>query len=602
MPTRLRPARLALLASLAAALACSKEVSAPIACDTTASCPPASRCVRRTCTADAPPVAEIASLEGVQANDLAVLDGSRSSDPDAPGDAVVSYQWTARAVDAPCDPPVIAGTTARPQVRFACPGRYEVSLVVTDELSVGSAPASVFVDVAPRSGEPLVTATADVAVDHRCSGEPLACRPVTELDGAVRLSAISAVEGVRFRWSVEPPEGRALGATRRVTFVPGPDVAAPLVWIETDGTAISGDWVLRVEARDSAGVVGTGATRVSVGNAPPLVTETFVENSHVFDAPSSRFTARGTISVVLSDPDGDPLEGRTVSEHHVGDGGAPFVVADLGDRVTFAVQVPYTQPSDAGFLIGGEGLERTIELAIRDVNGTETREVWPVIIGNSPPELLAPVQSLSVNHTYSAGAYRASAVLTSWRDPDGDPLAPGSPTGDAACSSYALDGSGRVVVQCSLASPVAAMAGTFVGLHDVQQFVQDPWSRSPTTVTRLDILNQPPVLTKPRATHTASCTVAGGCCDSQCWFPKFTMAATTVEIGSFVTDPDGDPVRVTITPTGQTMACLPWECSFSAPLAAEVTCTATANDSFGISVTDGAATVTGTTVVSRVCG
>ena len=231
MPPLLRPARrTALLASLAAAaaLACSTESPTPITCDTDASCPAASRCVQRACVADAPPLAHVAPTEAVEANDLAVLDGSHSSDPDAPADAVVSYEWTVTAVEAPCDPPVVAGAIARPQVRFACPGRYEVALVVTDEMSIRSEPASVTVDVAPRTGEPLVTVGADVAVDHRCAGEPLLCLPVTELDGAVALSAASAVEGVEFRWSVEPPEGpRPRHRTARHLRIPGPTSPRP---------------------------------------------------------------------------------------------------------------------------------------------------------------------------------------------------------------------------------------------------------------------------------------------------------------------------------------------------------------------------------------
>ena len=169
MPTPLRPARsAALLASLAAAavLACSAESPTPIACDTDASCPATSRCAQRACVADAPPLAhDRLASKASRRTTLAVLDGSRSSDPDAPDDAVVSYEWTVKVLDGPCDPPVIAGTTALPQVRFACAGRYEVTLVVTDEMSVRSEPASVTVDVAPRSGEPLVTVGADVAVE-----------------------------------------------------------------------------------------------------------------------------------------------------------------------------------------------------------------------------------------------------------------------------------------------------------------------------------------------------------------------------------------------------------------------------------------------------
>jgi hypothetical protein len=612
MPTPLRPARsAALLASLAAAavLACSAESPTPIACDTDASCPATSRCAQRACVADAPPLAHVASIEGVEANDLAVLDGSRSSDPDAPDDAVVSYEWTVKMLDGPCDPPVVAGTTALPQVRFACAGRYEVTLVVTDEMSVRSEPASVTVDVAPRSGEPLVTVGADVAVDHRCAGEPLLCQPVTELGGAVALTAASGVEGVQFRWSLSAPEGRAIDATRRVTFEPGPDVAAPLVRIETDGTAISGDWVLRVEARDAAGVVGTAATRVSVGNAPPVVTETFVSNSHVFDAPSSRFSALGAISVVVSDPDGDPLEGRSVSGHHLGDGGATFDVTDLGDRIAFAVALPYSQPSDADFLIGGEGLERTIAFAMRDVNGAETSEIWPVVIANRPPELVLPlVGTVSTNHVYdpAAGVYRAAAKLSGWQDPDGDPMIQADFTGDAVCPSYTLDASGRTAIECSLASGMAAVAGNFVGAHDIQERVRDPWAASPdAAVSTLQILNRPPVVAVDPMTLRATCVETATCCAWEagyCMDNKWKIFGINGTLANFVVDPDGDPVHVTLAPQGSTKVCLPAECTMVISWGGEQLCTpVAAHATYSISVTDGAASATDSFLVTRTC-
>ena len=198
------------------------------------------------------------------------------------------------------------------------------------------------------------------------------------------------------------------------------------------------------------------------------------------------------------DPDGDPLEGRSVSGHHVGDGGATFDVADLGDRVAFAVALPYTQPSDAGFLIGGEGLERTIVFALRDVNGAETSETWPVVIANRPPELVTQVGTVSTNHVYdaTAGAYLASAKLSGWRDPDGDPMVQADFTGDAACPSYTLDVSGRAAVQCSLASAMSAVVGNFVGAHDIQQRVRDPWAASP--VASVSRIENPQPSSRPR--------------------------------------------------------------------------------------------------------
>ncbi|WP_242343126.1 hypothetical protein [Anaeromyxobacter terrae] len=606
MPTH-RPARPVLRATLplalAAALACSQGGPRPIACDTAESCPPASRCLARACVADAAPLAGISPLSVVEANAVVTLDGSRSSDPDAPDDAIVAYAWTVRAVDAPCEPPLVAGTAATAAVRFACPGRYEVSLVVSDELSVESDPASVLVDVAPRSGAPLVTAGADVVAEHRCEGEPLTCRPLTELGGAVALSATSAVAGASFRWTVEPPAGRAVDATRRVLFEPGPDVATPTVRVETDGAAISGDWVFRVEARDGAGVIGTAATRVSVGNAPPVVTETIPVFQHAFDAASSRFSAHGAIGVVLSDPDGDPLEGQTVSGHHVGDGSASFDVQDLGDRAAFSIELPYSEPGDAAFLIGGEGLERTITFSVRDVNGAAASETWPVVIGNRPPEIVARISSWDTDHVYDAvaGAYRASAGLATWRDPDGDPMVQGDPTGDAACPDYVLNADGRVLIACSLPSAVAPVAANFVGPHDIQQRVADPFSLSPAaTLSRLVIGNRPPVVTAQAVTMSTSCVETLVCCDPECLQGEYAISAVSGTATNLVADPDGDPLQVTLS-SGAASVCLPDRCSFSIGWSADRSCSAETTRSYTVTASDGVATSTGSFLATRTC-
>ncbi|ABS28538.1 hypothetical protein [Anaeromyxobacter sp. Fw109-5] len=603
MITPHRPARLgALTASLAAAaLACSTDAPAPIACDSSASCPPASRCLQRACTADAPPLATIAALGTVEANAIAVLDGSRSTDPDAPGDAVVSYEWSARSVDAPCDPPAIAGTTATTQVRFACPGRYEVTLVVVDELSVRSEPVTQLVEVAPRAGPPLVTAGADVGVNHRCAGDPLLCRAVTALGDAIALSGVSAVEGCAFRWTVHPPEGRPLDAARRVTFDPGPDVAAPVVRIETDGTAISGDWVFRVEARDGVGVVGAAEMRVSVANSAPVVTERMPAFHHSLSQSSSRFLVDDAITVAVSDPDGDPIEARSVTGHHVGDGGATFDVEDFGDRVAVRVELPYSQPSDALYLIGGEGLERAVRFAVRDVNGAETSETWPVHVGNRPPELVGEWTSTSVHHTYSAGAYRAAAALSTWVDPDGDPLVQAEPTSDAACATFTLDATGRVRLECSLSSPLAAAAQNFVGPHDVHQRVRDPWVEGGASVSRVEILNRPPVLSLSTIILAADCVETAECCDAECISGKLDVSAVSGEVTSFVTDPDGDPVQLTVYP-GSTTVCLPSSCRIPVSFSADLTCAPSKNRTYSVSVTDGVGVATGAVTARRLCG
>ncbi|HEY6098133.1 MAG TPA: hypothetical protein VIW03_01795, partial [Anaeromyxobacter sp.] len=310
-----------------------------------------------TCVANAPPSARIALPPGaLEASSLLSFDGSASADPDT-GDAIASHAWVFRALAAGCAAPVVSGGGAVAYVRFACPGSYAVDLTVVDQLGATGSTTREF-QVAPYSGPPLLVIGPDVSVAHACAAAPRLCTP----SGAVALSAtptLDAPTNLTFQWAAEPPPGQSLDAHRRVTFAPGADASSPTVSIETDGQAISGDWIFRVEARDPVGVVASGAIRVSVGNSPPVLTKTIPIPDHAFDG--AQFTSTGDVPFTVTDPDGDDLVGRTVEWHHVGDGPAGTftgTVLDGPSRVTFSIVVPYATRSDAGYLIGAPALER----------------------------------------------------------------------------------------------------------------------------------------------------------------------------------------------------------------------------------------------------
>lgn len=192
------------LAAASLAAGCAGGGAKPQPCATEEECPTGARCLEQVCVANAPPVAVVAApAPTLQANALLSFDGSASHDPDAPRDSVVSYAWTFEAVDAPCPAPVVAGTGAQAVVRFACPGRYRVSLVVSDERSTASAPARRELAVSPHPPPALVAAVPDVVVGHRCAGEPLRCAPDAEV--TLGATAPSAVGPVTYRWSAVPP-------------------------------------------------------------------------------------------------------------------------------------------------------------------------------------------------------------------------------------------------------------------------------------------------------------------------------------------------------------------------------------------------------------
>jgi len=599
------------LVAVAAVLAqgCSAEGPAPRSCETPAECSATARCISGACVANAPPSAVVALPAGaLEANLLLAFDGSSSADPDA-GDRIASHAWVFRAVAADCAPPVVASGGPVANVRFGCPGTFAVDLTVTDQLGAPAVATAEF-QVAAYSGPALLAIGPDVAVGHVCTVEPARCTP----SGSVALSASpteAAPADLTLQWIVEPPPGRSLDANRRVTFSPGSDASSPAVSIETDGQAISGDWIFRVEARDAAGVVASGAIRVSVGNRPPALTRTLPVPDHEFDG--AQLTSSGEVPFTVTDPDGDALVGRTVAWHHVGDGpegSFSGTVLDAPGRVTFSIVVPYHGPDDAQLLIGGAGLERSIRFSIADVNGAAVAGVWPIVVGNRPPVLVAEAAGLNVDHFYDDGAlaYRAVAPLSTWADPDGDPLlpVPGAGTGDPQCPQLDVV-NGISTASCSLAFGGTPAVLNFTGNHLVAQRVQDPWVEAATVSTvSFKIGNRPPSITAtPVGLHVA-CTV-GACCD---WAPadpgvcevwdRNWEGATLVVSGRW-NDADGDPLNVTVTGT-PSQVCKPGACAFPFVFTGDTTCgLAALTEGFATTAGDGAAAASAAITMNVTC-
>ncbi len=551
------------------------------------------------------PVASVAVPSGpLVASQVLAFDGSGSSDPD-PNDSVTSFAWTFRAVSAPCAAPTVAGTEPTAQVRFACPGSYAVDLTVQDELSLRSPVATVTFEVVPYGGPTFVEAGADVAVAHACSGAPLLCAPTSPV--ALSATAPGATGNVTFEWKVTPPPGRELGPTRRVTFVPDQYAPSPTVSIETDGTAISGEWLLEVEARDEAGVLGTAVTRVSVGNGAPVILSSAPTPPHVFDG--ARFSADGGIFVSVSDPDGDPLPVREAAWHHSGDGASSvFTGSDLVTRLTYGIVVPYSSPADAAFLIDGAGLERSVELAVEDVNGARTREIWPIVVGNHRPVLVSSPASFSIDHTYDItdGAYEVVAPLSMWSDPDGDPLTQVGATGDDVCTSIAITG-GRAAVSCSLAFAGTPAVANILGTHVVTERIADPWVEAPANAVTFSISNRSPIITSTSTITYKKCSGITCCLRGtvgQCVRVGGVSRAGMVYVPRF-DDPNHDPILVRISSAPGIVpeapfVCTPPACNYSLSLA-EMSICGTVSTTLPMAAYDGVAAVSGNVVVARSC-
>jgi hypothetical protein len=573
MPSSFRSATLALTIALGA---CASQPPAPRSCESSAECPPDARCLAASCVANAAPLPAIAlPAAALRANVLLTFDGSGSADPD-PGDSVVAYGWAFRAIAASCPPPQVASAEPLANVRFACAGRYAADLTVTDQLARSATRTEEF-EVAPLDGPALVTVSADLAVDHACTTLPTRCTPSGEVTLSASAPTVDSPD-LAFEWTVEPPSNRPLDAGRRVVFTPSAGVAAPSISIETDGQAISGDWIFRVEARDGAGIVGVAATRVSILNRPPVIQKTLPVPDHAFDG--ERFTASGEIPFTMTDPDGDQLFGPALAWHHVGDGGATFSGTLLGDptRLVFSIAVPYAAPDDALLLIGGEGLERSVTFEVSDVNGAITPEVWPIVVANRPPVLVSPAAPRTVDHAFDAvaGTYVATAPLSTWSDPDGDPLvqSPGSGTGDPSCAVVTVDGgSGPRLAhaRCTLAFVGMPAVANFAGLHTVTQAIQDPWtSASASSTASFTIGNRAPSTDAAAGTHVVDeyCGARAGCCvgiAGECSRYFYPAPAGTAVVPSRWSDPDGDPLSIEVPAVDgvvpvQPLVCTPEKC------------------------------------------
>lgn len=601
----------ALAASLTL-LACSASSPEPQRCASDAECSSGARCLSSTCVANAAPHASVELPALLEANLLVTFDGSSSIDPDyAAGDSIVSHAWAFRSLGAPCEPPVVAGTGPSAPVRFACPGAYAVDLTVTDEMAASTVASREF-EVLAYSGPTLVEISPDLTVQHECTAVPR-CSAV----GTIVLSATPTVDapaGLSFEWTVEAPPDRPLDASRRVLFDPGPDVAAPTVVVETDGQAISGDWIFHLVARDAAGVVASGSTRLSIGNRAPVVTELTFPTFHAFDG--SAFTASGTIDFTVVDPDGDGLLDRTITSHHANDGvGSVFAVTEQATSVQWAVSVPYAAPGDAVHLIGGAGLERSITFSIADVNGAVTAETWPIVVGNRPPVATVTPASFTVDHVYSAvaAAYEAEATLSTWSDPDGDPIlpVPGASTGDVACAQLSVVGA-VAHVSCSVPFAGTPAAGNIAGTHAVTQHVKDFWAEAATAPTvAFTIANRPPAIASTPAVQVpvTGCSFTSICCDwgtdpetglPECLATESTVGAGSTTVSGRWSDPDGDPLDVTF--QGATpQVCTPGTCAFGLTVA-EITYCGGFNDSRTTTASDGVGNAAASLMVSRICG
>jgi hypothetical protein len=601
-----RPDRvISLLAAMASAtfVACGAEPRAPApACSGDEQCEGATWCTEHACVQNSAPIASFLAPSNAASNATVTLDGSQSADPDE-RDEVSAYRWTVAVSSAPCAAPIIESTTATATVRFACAGAFDVSLVVTDSKGAASAKTTRRVTVG-ASPAAQVSAGADQLAQHTCAGAPAKCHP----EGTVKLagSALGSTSGaVTYAWTVIPPSNRPLDATRRVTFLPGPNVADPTVALETDGTPISGDWGFELEIRDGTGSLGKDTMRLSVANRAPVVKVLAAASyPHTYDASAKLYRSSGTVSLQLSDPDGDPVTHKE-EWRHTGDEGGQFGGQSTASAVSFAIAV-----TDPVSLADGAGLTRAIVVTGDDGNGGVTSSSAPILVGNNLPTLAAPT-SATVGHTYSGTADRFSATASfgRWIDPDGDPLTTVPATDDPDCTSI-LQAGGGMLLSCSAAYTDIGSLARFAKVHTIEVHASDPWGTGTSKVS-LNISNRPPTVAGSTMVATMACssgTVTSVCCYGNygsCVTYGNAYAGGTYAIPLSFSDPDGDPVQLSARETTQAtpmvVTCTTAGCTAALAIPVVKACQNVPSYTVATQVSDGLALASGSTVISTSC-
>jgi len=578
---------------------CSQQLAEPRGCAADAECGAGAFCREGTCAASQAPVARVTAPAGpLLSHSRLPFDGRGSSDPD-PGDGVAAYAWSARAAGAACEPARATGTGPGFELLVSCSGAFEVSLEVSDSHGLRSAPAVLPVEVSLHPSPPSATVAGPTALQHRCSGTPLLC---TAVDGAggntfalVAAAASPAGDAFTWRWSARPPA--ALSASARVAFSPA-DSPTPSVAIETDGTAIAGDYLLAVEATDALGFVASAEVTVTVGNRPPeaRTAGTTLFLPHSYDPSRALFLAHGQLAAFeVVDPDGDPVA-TSYAAQEAGLASPSMAVTADGTAAAIDVAVPAGEPAS---LIGPE-VRRTLLFRADDGNGGTAEVSWPVEVLNRPPRMGSAVLYGAAGHTFDpvARRYLAEVQVTTYVDDDGDPLTLAA-TGTGACGEFSLSG-GALRVHCSLAYLGALPAQPIGGAYLVEATLSDPWSAVGPRTGHAVVTNRPPVagaLSLPAAT----------CCSRSCteweWDPEarvnrclnwVTSCTGNAGSGLVPSDPDGDPLLLSYGASGSysvapsSHLCLPGSCS-PATITASGACGTEAGSVFA-TVSDGMAT------------
>lgn len=437
---------------------------------------------------------------------------------------------------------------------------------------------------------------------------------LVELDGS-GSSDPDAAHGDRidaFHWKIEsldhgcvPPAVAGTGAVARVRFGCAGSFRVELVVVDEMG---------KESDPASADVTVAAASKPGVSASPDRTVDHACSGT-----PLICTTEGGAVAVEASLSAGIEPSGP-VAYHWSADAPRSGPL-DEHRRVTFlpspdvanpAVRIEVDEAAIAAMLD-----DWVLRVTARDEAGPLGEATARVSVLNRPPVLAEAVPSTAVDHTYSSGAYRATAPASRWQDPDGDPLAPAGTTGNGVCSSYSFRSDGTALVECAQAfdGEPDHLTG-FATTHTVSLLARDPWQAAAAAQsTAVTIGNHPVSAASSTVTGSVSCgrgTSQDACCEwdaepgipRSCITREWHCAELDPRPPPALADPDGDPLRVTWLGGGfvaQTVVCEPGTCVGVAtpPVAAYLGCTKPTGSRIGsFTASDGLSNASGTLTFS----
>lgn len=485
---------------------------------------------RRTIVSqDSPPIVDWSfAPEPFQPGDVVTITLA-AMDPD--GD-VLAFDWS---LEGSWGSLIGDGPTAQ---LHTVPHREDIIYRVSASVSARGIEVTRAVDLSGRNRAPEIIPFAEPAADHACEAG-LGC-----------LSRIPLIETIDDVGDVRA-DARILSGPPDVTVV-----------LEANGSGgfdaitscrpvcpIAGDYRIEVTATDTEGLVSTREIGARVRNRPPVLQ---VHDGgalpHAWHPPGLFRVERpaGTV-LVWSDPDGDPPDLSTIRWS------ASSSVVDFSDPASI-------DPSIVAIGTKEQLQDLTITLLAADINGAEAADTRPLPVGNRPPSIYFAGEE-SEGHEYVGVAgdgqpILRKAFLVPVEDRDGDPIElrvrPPYPT-PAGMRVYEESGTWYLEVEG------ASFLGQSVRISVEAGDAWGDWSEASGLVR---ISNREPVITMtPSAIKTGSGCSRQSCClewvGAACVRQASAMVFTAFDTQGpalfdqklLVRDPDGDPVRVTLTPS-----------------------------------------------------